>query len=94
LYSYKDHQILVVGRPKICATNPEWRTATILKIVKCHLSNHFTDFDEICTATVYDRLLSLSSKTEKNKKNNHSIISIKHMRWVLHLNLVIDKFKC
>jgi len=26
-----DYQILVVGRPKICHTNPKWRTAAILK---------------------------------------------------------------
>jgi len=38
LHSDKDHQILVVGHPKICSTNPKWRTAAILKNVKCDIS--------------------------------------------------------
>jgi len=33
LHSDKDHQILVVGRPKICPKNPKWRTPAILKQV-------------------------------------------------------------
>jgi len=44
-----DHQILVVGRPKICHTNPKWRTAAILKKMDklLHFSNGSTDFYEI-----------------------------------------------
>jgi len=31
MHNARDHQILVVSRPKICPTNPKWRTAAILK---------------------------------------------------------------
>jgi len=42
---------------------------------------------------VYDRLLGHSSKTAKIK-TIAQFITTKHMRWVLHLNVVIDRFKC
>jgi len=50
--SDKDHQILVVGRPKICPTNPIWRTAAIMKKVDklLYLSNGLTNFYEILHA--------------------------------------------
>ena len=42
-----DHQILVVGRPKICPTNPKWRTAAILKNRKnLNICNWLTDIDD------------------------------------------------
>jgi len=34
LHSDIDHQALFVGRPKLCPTNPRWRTAAIIKIEK------------------------------------------------------------
>jgi len=34
--SDKDRQILVVGRRKICPTNPKWRTAAILNKKFCY----------------------------------------------------------
>jgi len=46
LYSAKDRQILVVGRPKICPTNPKWRMAAILKNVKCDISAAIRPIDE------------------------------------------------
>jgi len=32
-------------------------------------------------------------KIDSKNQNNRSIIITKHMRWVLHLNLLIDRFK-
>jgi len=35
----KDLQVLLVGDPKMCPTNPRWQTATMLKNLKnCHMS--------------------------------------------------------
>jgi len=52
LDSDKDNEVVVVGRPKICPTNPKWRTASILKKDKLlHLSNGSTDFSKFCRLT-------------------------------------------
>jgi len=55
LHNDQDHQILVVGRPKICPTNPKWRTAAMLKKMDklLYFSNGSTDFYEILHADAY-----------------------------------------
>jgi len=70
LHSDKDNQILVtVGRPKICPTNPKWRTAAILKMDKLlYFSNGSTDF--ACWRT-------LSLHTLRTVKK----INFKNQRW-------------
>jgi len=53
LHSDKYHKILVVDRPKICTTNPKWRTAAILKKrTNCYISTT-TDFYEVLHADAY-----------------------------------------
>ena len=52
--NYKDHQILIVGHPKICHTYPKWRMAPSWKKDKLlYLSNGFTNFYEILHADAY-----------------------------------------
>ena len=54
LHSDKDHYILVVGRPKICPTNPTWQPPSWTKMDKLlYFSNCSTDFDEILRADAY-----------------------------------------
>ena len=41
-------QVLLTDGPKMCPTNPRWRTAAILKTKKLpYFRNSLTDFDEI-----------------------------------------------
>jgi len=55
LKSDKDHQILVMGLPKIWSINPKWRTAAILKKMDklLYFSNSSADFYEILYADTY-----------------------------------------
>ena len=84
----KDHQILVVGRPKICPTNPKWRTAAILKKwINCYISATVRPI-----STKFCMLMHIGPPNPK--KCSKIIIITKDMCWVLHLNLVFDRFKC
>jgi len=38
--------------------------------------------------------LAYTNSPGTDTTTNHSVAQPKHMRWILHLNLVIDRFKC
>ena len=37
LHNDGDHQVVIVGGPNVRPANPRWRTAAILKPLKCHI---------------------------------------------------------
>jgi len=49
LHNDRHHQVVFVGGPNTCPTNPRWRTAVILKktVKSRYLCNRSTDFDEM-----------------------------------------------
>jgi len=47
-----DKDLLLVGGPQMCPTNPRLLTAVILK--KKNLLNRLTDFDEIWNGNAYE----------------------------------------